>query len=102
MPDAMDSALEADILKNIPRNISEMYVEATTSRGHKLSTNRYIYRFLLVSLNIDAILQETTIYRRGQKVSAMTDGLGLGVLETVVTVTVVFSLPLSVWTCGHE
>ena len=28
-PDAMDSTLEADILKKIPRDISEMYVEAT-------------------------------------------------------------------------
>ena len=35
-------------------------------------------RFLLVSLNIDAILQETTIHRRRQKLNAMTDGLGLG------------------------
>jgi len=33
---------------------------------------------LLVSLNIDAVLQETTIHRRRQKLSAMTDGLGLG------------------------
>ena len=30
IPDAMDSSLEADILKNIPEEISEMYVEATT------------------------------------------------------------------------
>ena len=29
-PDAMDSALEGDILKKIPDEISEMYVEATT------------------------------------------------------------------------
>ena len=29
-PDAMDSALEADILRKIPKDISEMYVEATT------------------------------------------------------------------------
>jgi len=35
-------------------------------------------RFLLVSLNIDVILQETTIHRRRQKLNAMTDGLGLG------------------------
>ena len=35
-------------------------------------------RFLLISLNIDAILQETTIHRRRQKLNAMTDGLGLG------------------------
>jgi len=44
----------------------------------KLSTNRYISRFLLVSLNVDAILKETTIHRRRQKLSTMTDGLGLG------------------------
>ena len=30
IPDAMDSSLEADILKKIPEDISEMYVEATT------------------------------------------------------------------------
>jgi len=35
-------------------------------------------RFLLVSLNVDAILQETTISRRRQKLGAITDGLGLG------------------------
>ena len=35
-------------------------------------------RFLLVSLNIDAVLQETTIHRRRQRLSAMTGGLGLG------------------------
>ena len=29
-PDAMDSTLEADILKKVPDDISEMYVEATT------------------------------------------------------------------------
>ena len=34
-------------------------------------------RFLLVSLNIDAVLQETTIHRRRQKLSAITNGLGL-------------------------
>jgi len=33
---------------------------------------------LLVSLNIDAILRETTISRRRQKLNAITDGLGLG------------------------
>ena len=31
-PDAMDSSLEADILKKIPQDISEMYVEVTTLR----------------------------------------------------------------------
>ena len=28
-PDAIDSSLEADILNKIPKDISEMYVEAT-------------------------------------------------------------------------
>ena len=36
-----------------------------------------IFRFLLVSLNIEAILQESTIYRRRERLSKMTDGLGL-------------------------
>ena len=31
-PDAMDSSLEADILKKIPEDISEMYVKSTTLR----------------------------------------------------------------------
>src|SRR5205807_3411601 len=44
----------------------------------KLPTDWCISRFLLVSLNIDAILQETTIRRRRQKLSTMTDGVGLG------------------------
>ena len=35
-------------------------------------------RFLLVSMNIDVILKETTRYRRRQKLNAMTDGSGLG------------------------
>ena len=35
-------------------------------------------RFLLVSLNIKAILQETTLSRRREKVAAMRGGLGLG------------------------
>jgi len=37
-----------------------------------------IFRLLLVSLTIDAILQESTIYRRRERLSRITDGLGLG------------------------
>jgi len=44
----------------------------------KLPTNRNVFRFLLVSLNIDAILQEPTIHRRRQRLGAITGGLGLG------------------------
>ena len=54
-------------------------IEAVTWKSYlKFSTDRYISRFLLVSLNIDAILREATIHRRRQKLSAMTNGLGLG------------------------
>jgi len=37
-----------------------------------------IFRFLLVSLNIESILQESTIYRRREILSKMTEGLELG------------------------
>jgi len=37
-----------------------------------------VSRFLLVSLNIKAILQETTLHLRREKLRAMTGGLGLG------------------------
>ena len=37
-----------------------------------------VFRFLLVSLNIDAILEESTIYRRRERLSRMADGSGLG------------------------
>ena len=37
-----------------------------------------IFRFLLVSLNIDTILQESTLHRRREKLRKMTHGLGLG------------------------
>jgi len=37
-----------------------------------------IFRFLLASLNIEAILEEPTIHRRREQLSKMTGGLGLG------------------------
>jgi len=37
-----------------------------------------VSRFLLVSLNIKGILQETTLHRRREKLSIMPNGLGLG------------------------
>jgi len=76
-PDAMNSTLKAEILKRIPEDISEMYVETTLWKLPQACTNQYTSRFLLASLNIDAILQETTIYRRRQKLNAMANGLGL-------------------------
>ena len=43
-----------------------------------LSADRYISRFQLVSLNLDAIMQETTIRKRREKLRVITDGPGLG------------------------
>ena len=37
-----------------------------------------IFRFLLASLNIDGILQESTVYRRRERLNKIADGLGLG------------------------
>jgi len=42
------------------------------------SANRCASRFLLASLNIEAILHESTIHRRREKLRKMTDGLELG------------------------
>ena len=38
----------------------------------------YLFRFLLVSLGVEMILQESTIYRRREKLRQITSGLGLG------------------------
>ena len=78
IPDAMDSSLKAEILKKIPEDVAEMYVETALGKLPQPCTDTNISRFLLVSLTIDAILQETTIHRRRQKLSSMTEGLGLG------------------------
>ena len=37
-----------------------------------------LFRFLLVSLSIKAILQESTIYQRRERLKEIADGLGLG------------------------
>jgi len=77
----MNSGLEAEILQKIPEEVSEMYAERALGED----TLSYVKsgptdgsRFLLVSMNIDAVLQETTIHRRRQKLSAIANGLGLG------------------------
>ena len=78
-PDAMDESLEEDILEKIPEHMSEMYVRAMVLGVlHAQCANRYASRFLLVSLNIDAILNESTISRRRERLRKMTSGLELG------------------------
>ena len=78
-PDAMNESLKAEILEKIPETMSEMYVGNNTGNPPPtLSANCYASRFLLVSLNIDAILHEPTIFRRREKLSKITNGLELG------------------------
>jgi len=82
----MDSSLEAETLKKILADVSEMYVE-TLGKPPQVYTDRYISRFLLVKLNIDVVLQEITIYRRRQKLSSTTDGSGLARLGAAYSTT---------------
>ena len=76
-PEAMDSVLENDIMKSILERISETYV-LVGGPGNPCEsyTNICKYRFLLASLKAEAILRETTIRRRRNKLNAMGDGLG--------------------------
>ena len=75
---AMDGSLRAEIMRVIPRKISQMRVETTSANppliGYSLTTES---RFLLVSLNIDAVLEEVTISRRRKKLNEMIQGNGL-------------------------
>jgi len=43
-----------------------------------LPADRFISRFLLVSLNLDEILLETSIHRRRERLGGIANGLGLG------------------------
>ncbi|RPB01332.1 hypothetical protein L873DRAFT_1788386 [Choiromyces venosus 120613-1] len=61
-PDAMDDHLRAQIMETIPEKVSEI--------------------FLLVSLTIEAILGETTIHRRKEKLKQMTNGRDVGDVYT--------------------
>ena len=84
-PDAMDESLEAEILEKIPENVSGRYAGAMVLRT--LSHYRLIdiFRFRLASLNIEAILRESTIYRRRERLRKMSAGLGL---EDVYSTTI--------------
>ena len=78
-PDEMDKSLEEGIIKkysgNSIRNVSRG--QERRKKYLKLRTDRPMSRFLLVSLNIKAILQETTLHRRREKLGAITNGMGL-------------------------
>jgi len=74
-PNAMDESLEADVLEKNPESISEMHVEAIPIPYYPLTA---MSRFLVLSLNIEAILPKSTIYRRRERLNKLADGLGLG------------------------
>ena len=76
MCDAMSDDLRADILRIIPERISEMCVGVSTAPTlyMVLCWLIMVCSFLLVSLNIDAILGEVTIFDRRQKLNEMTKG----------------------------
>ena len=77
---AMSDSLRADILRIIPERISGMCVRASivSSLCMILYSLIMVYRFLLVSLTIDAILGEVSISARREKLTEMTKGNRLG------------------------
>jgi len=77
-PKAMNGDLRAEIMREIPTKISQMWVETTTlTNPGLLGYSLTGHRFLLVSLSIDAVLDEVTIHQRKKKLDEMTAGSGL-------------------------
>ena len=60
------------------KNVGNVRLVIILGKPPTRSANRYTSRFLLVSLSVDAILHESTIYGRQEKLSKMTDGSELG------------------------
>ena len=77
-PEAMDNDLRTDIVEVILDKMSNMCVgEFNLSILSMYTYEKIICRFLLVSLNIDAILGEVTIGLRRKKLEEMARGNGL-------------------------
>ena len=76
IPSAMDDNLRVEIMRVILRKISQMRVGIVDLClvGYPLIIE---YRFLLISLNIEAVLEEVTIYQRRRKLDEMIQGNGL-------------------------
>ena len=76
---AMSSDLRADVVRIILERISDTCVRAfRTYSSNDIYLPAIACRFLLVSLNIDAILGEMTIRQRRKKLEEITRGNGLG------------------------
>jgi len=78
-PEAMDNDLEADIVEVIMDKLSDMCVGTSvlTTLLVMYTYRKITCRFLLVSLNIEAILGEVTIGQRRKKLKEMARGNGL-------------------------
>ena len=77
-PEAMSDDLRADIIRIILERISDMCVGPfRISSSNDVCLLVIVCRFLLISLNIDAILGEMTIRERRKKLEEMTRGNGL-------------------------
>ena len=78
-PEVMDSFLAEDIINSIAERSSGRYVPGRDPGDCCEScTDRCKCRFLMVSLKVEAVLRETTIRRRRNRLNTMGDGLGLG------------------------
>ena len=75
--EAMNSDLQAEIMSRVSETISDVYGTAIFSPSIVRSL-KVAPRFLLVSLNITAILDETTVYDRREQLRRMTKDGGLG------------------------
>ena len=73
-PDAMSNDLRGDIVRIILDKMSKMCVVSPLSKTY---TYQCLRRFLLASLNIEAILGEVTIRQRRKKLQEMARGNGL-------------------------
>ena len=75
VPEAMDNGLREEIVRIIVDKMSNMYV--VVSGPSMMYTYQRLCRFLLASLNIEAILGEVTIGQRRKKLKEMARGNGL-------------------------
>ena len=75
VPEAMDNGLREEIVRIIVDKMSNMYVGV--SGPSMMYTYQRLCRFLLASLNIEAILGEVTIGQRRKKLKEMARGNGL-------------------------
>jgi len=77
-PEAMSDGLRADIIRIMMEKISDMCVGTFSIPSLSLMyAYQRLCRFLLVALNIDAVLGEVTIRQRRKKLEEMAEGNGL-------------------------